>query len=339
MELERARGSVTRRAFVRGAGLAGLGLVAGCGGLPWQAQQSSKMPRVGVLLSVPAYPVGAPSAPATLRAALQELGYVERQNIVFDVGSAEGHADRVPDLAADLIQAAPDVIVTPSFPNTRAFAEANPAVPIVAVAMGDPVRSGQAASLARPGGNLTGIGVFLSQLAAKRLELLKEAVPAITRVGAVTSSSAPGLGVAEAAAGRLGVQLEPLAIGGPEDLERAFSEAAERGVEALLVLEGITIVAYQAQIAALAAAKRLPAIADRRSFVEAGGLLSYGPDLVDAWRRAATYVDKILKGAHAGDLPIEQATRFDFVINRKTADALGLAIPQHVLLQATEVIQ
>jgi putative ABC transport system substrate-binding protein len=242
------------------------------------------------------------------------------------------------DLAADLIQLSPDVIVTAAFPGTRAVAQANSNIPFVVVTMGDPVGTGLAASLARPGGNVTGTSVFLFELIGKRLELLRDAVPGISRVG-VMALADRGFDEAQRAASVLGIQLQLLEVARPENLSRAFAVATQERVEALLVLSGPTLTAYQPQIAAGAATNGLPAMADRRSFVRAGGLMAYGPNLLDSWRRAATYVDRILKGSSPADLPIEQPMTFEFVVNMKTARELGITFPHEIMLQVTEVVE
>jgi putative tryptophan/tyrosine transport system substrate-binding protein len=336
--MERRGSYLNRRQFVLGTGMTGLGLLAGCGRLPWQAQVAAKVPRIGVLLAVPAAPAGAPSAPRALQEGLSELGYVDGQNIVVDVRYADGRPELLPELAAELVQLSPDVIVTATFSGTRDFARANSRIPFVVVTMGDPIATGLADSLAHPGGNITGTSVFLFELIGKRLELLRDAVTGISRVG-VMGLADRGYDEAERAARTLGIGLELLEVARPEDLDRVFATATRERVDAVMVLPGPTLTAYQPQIAAWTAATRLPAMADRSSFVQAGGLMAYGPNLRDSWRRAATYVDKILKGKSPAELPIEQPMTFDFVVNMKTAQALGISFPDEIMLQVTEVIQ
>ena len=304
------------------------------------AQPPPKTPRIGYLGSA------SPSAGAHLleafRQGLRELGYVEGQNIVIEFRSAEGKWERLPDLAAELVRLKVDVIVG-NTPATLTAKQATRTIPIVMAVAGDPVGSGLVASLARPGGNVTGSSIMVPELAGKRLQLLKEVVPGASR-GAVLSNPTVTttklvVGETEAAARLLGVQLRSLEIRAPEDIDRAFEAAIRGRASALIVVDDPLVVAHRARIIALAAKSRLAAVYPLREFVDAGGLMSYGANIADSYRRAATYVDKILKGAKPTDLPVEQPTRFEFAINMKTAKALGITFPQSILIRADQVIQ
>jgi putative ABC transport system substrate-binding protein len=273
---------------------------------------------------------------------LRELGYVEGNNLLIQYRFSEGKADRLPQLAADLVRLKVSVIVAVFNTPTSAALQATRSIPIVGIGLGDPVGIGLAASLARPGGNVTGTASYLPELGGKPLELLKEVIPDVKRVAVLWNPSnpahAPFLRDVQPSARSLGIQLQPVQAVNPEDLEEALRSAA-RAAQAVWVLGDAMFVGHRARIAALAAAARLPALSAGPPIVEAGGLMSHGPHLPTMFRRAATYVDKILKGARPGDLPIEQPTKFDIVINLKTAKALGLTIPQSLLLQATHVIE
>jgi putative ABC transport system substrate-binding protein len=326
---------------VQGAGVVGLGLLAGCGRLPWQAQEPAKIPRVGFLyprpLSAP------PDRVAPFREGLRELGYVEGQNIELVLRSAEGEYERLPALAAELVRLPVDVIVASAMPAIQAAQQATSTIPIVMGLVVDPVETGLTTSLARPGGNITGLSMMATALAAKQLELLKETAPALSDVAVLWNPANPGnppqLRQVEAAARALELRLGPVEARSPTEFEGAFEAITREQSDGLIVLVDTVFIDYRARIADFASTTRLPAVYGLRDHVEAGGLMSYSASQADMMRRAATYVDKILKGAKPADLPIEQPTIFDFVINLKTAQALGLTIPQHVLLQATEVIQ
>jgi putative ABC transport system substrate-binding protein len=315
----------------------GLGLLAGCGRLPWQAQAPAKIPQLGYLS---AFAPG-DGLTAAFREGLREHGYIEGQNIVIEYRFAEGRQDRVPELAAELVRLSPELIVT-SGTGTRAVKEATSTIPIVMAASGDPVGSGLVTSLGRPGGNVTGSTLMSPQLGAKRLELL-EAVAGPARVAVLGNGADPAVAVQlkeiQAAAPALGLQLLVLDVRAPEELEAAFETVLRERPGALLVPLDPLLNVHSQRVRDLAAQGRLPTMWYVRQAVEAGGLMAYGPSHLDAHRRAAYYVDRFLKGANPADLPIEQPREFDFVINLKTARALGLTIPQHVLLQATEVIQ
>ena len=333
----------SRRQFVPGAGVAGLGLLAGCGRLPGQAAPA-RPPRVGVLGGA----LPAPSAQfIAFRHKLVELGYTEGQDITIEHRTAAGRNEKLPELAAELVRLPVDLIVAAGDPAIHAAKQANDMIPIVMAASRDPVDAGHVSSLARPGGNVTGLSFFDAQLGGKRLELLKEAVPTIARVGILGSSTLmPEYKADEVVAPALGVQLQLIEVRSPEDLVGAFDVATGARVDAVIVAGGgdpanfnVINFAFASSIANEAMLRRLPSMSERRDFVQAGGLMAYGPSIPDLWRRAATYVDKILKGTKPADLPVEQPTTFDFVLNLKTAQALGLTIPPHVLLQATEVLQ
>jgi putative ABC transport system substrate-binding protein len=329
----------SRRLFLHSSlTLAGLGLLAGCGRLPWQAPPA-KVPRVGLLWASEA---SNPNYEA-FRAGLRELGYVEDRNIRLEARSSDGDDDRLPSLAAELVSVPVDVIVTEGSPGTAAARAAAGTIPIVMARIGDPVGAGFVASLARPGGTITGLSFVAPELSGKRLQLLKETVPGLTRLGVpwVPANPSHAIQVREIqeAGEALGVQVLPLEVHGANDFEPAFQSATQLSVGGLIVFADPFFSSQRAQIVGLAGQSRLPTIYNAKEFVDAGGLMSYGPNTMDMFRRAATYVDKILKGAKPADIPVEQPTKFDLVINLTTARALGLTIPQEVLMQATEVIQ
>jgi putative tryptophan/tyrosine transport system substrate-binding protein len=329
--------TLSRRCFVQGAGLAGVGLLAGCGRLPFQSSQPPSTARVGLLANV-GLRTGA--ALSQVVAVLQEQGYVEGQNTVIEFRSAEGRPERLPELAAQLVAIPVDVILAAGPPAVRAAQAATRTIPIVMQFTGDPVAAGVVASLARPGGNVTGVTAMGSQLAGKRLELLKAAIPQLTRLAVllVAARGIVGEGELEAAAQFLALQLQMLAVD-IDDLEAAFNAMLGSHAEAVLLNgAGGTGLALP-HIVELATQRRLPLMSEDPEAVRLGGLMSYGPNFVALYGHAAGYVVKVLRGAKPADLPVEQPTTFDFVINLQTAQALGLTIPQHVLLQATEVIQ
>ncbi len=309
-----------------------------------KAQQPTKVPRIGVLFFSSPSTTSATSARFEgFRQGLRELGYIEGKNIVIERRFAEEKLERLPQLAADLVHLKVEVIVTGGPTSTRAAKEATVTIPIVMGQDSDPVGSGFVASLARPGGNITGLSSLAPEISGKRLELLKEIVPKLSRVAVFGTSTQAGnaqsLKETELAAGAFGVQLQYLDILGPKDLETAFREARKGRADAVLGLPSPVLIAQRTQVADLAVRSRMPAMYMASEFVDAGGLISYGPNYVDLYRRAATYVDKILKGAKPADLPVEQPTKFELVINLKTAKALGLKIPQSILIRADEVIQ
>jgi putative ABC transport system substrate-binding protein len=334
----------SRRQFVQGVGVAGLGLLAGCEfpRLPWQA---AKVPRIAFLSA------SSPSANLArveaFRQALRDLGYVEGESAVIEYRYAEGNLDRVSELAAELVRLKVDVIVTAAPSPTRAAKETTATIPIVMAYDPDPIGNGFVASLAHPGGNITGLSSLAPGISGKQLELLKEIVPGLSRV-AVLGTSIHGVyghlaldprsKELELAAGALGVQLQYSDVRRPEDIESAFGEARRGHADAAVVFASPILEADRTRVADVAAQHRLPTIYHVSEFVEAGGLMCYGVSFIALYRRAATYVDKILKGAKPADLPVEQPMRFDFVINLRTAQALGLTLPDRVLLQATELI-
>jgi putative tryptophan/tyrosine transport system substrate-binding protein len=306
-----------------------------------EAQQPTQIPRIGYLGGAD------PSANADRREAfrqrLRELGYVEGKNIVIEYRHAEEKLDRLPALAAELVRLKVDVIVTGGGRATRAAKEATKTIPIVMAQVPDPVGDGFVANLARPGGNITGLSALGPELSGKRLELLKETVPKLSRVAVLGTSTTPGnaqqLREVELAAGALKVKLQFLDVLDPKDIETAFRAASKGHAEGVLVLSASVFVSRRTQVLDLAQKSRLPAIYYRPEFVEAGGLMSYGVNDTDLYRRAATYVDKILKGAKPADLPVEQPTKFEFIINLKAAKQIGLTIPPNVLARADRVIK
>jgi putative ABC transport system substrate-binding protein len=323
-----------RRAFI-GAFAGGLVIARSAA----EAQPAAKVYRVGVLLVATAETV-APLVRA-LTEGLRDLGYVEGRNIVFERRYADGRLERLPDLAAELVRLRVDVIVTGSNVHLAAVQRATATIPIVFVAVGDPVGAGFIASLARPGGNITGLTSEASrEVQAKNLTLLKEIVPGLSRVGLLGQVlSQDGSAALEAAARQIDVALEVVDNRSPDDFEGAFAAMVGKRVGAVIVGGGPLTYMRRQQIADLALKHRLPAIHVLNEFAQAGLLMSYGPNLPEMYRRAASYVAKILRGAKPGDLPVEQPTKFELVINLRTAKALGVAIPQSLLLRADEVIQ
>jgi len=280
------------------------------------------------------------------RQGLRDLGYVEGRNVVIEYRDAEGKHERLPALAAELVALKVDVIVAPPTPAALAAKQATRTLPIVFFSVSDPVSSGLVTSLGRPGGNVTGLSDLTPELVGKCLEQLKQAVPGVSRAAVLWQPGAFGertekdlLKAAEVAARALGVRLQFVEARGPDDFDRAFSKMTSARADALTVLPTAMFVSERRRLVDLAAKNRLPTVFPYRESVDAGGLMSYGPNLADMYRRAATYVDKILKGAKPGDLPVEQPTKFELVINAKTAKALSLTIPQSVLLRADQVIQ
>ncbi len=303
------------------------------------AQPPPKIPRIGYL--GPTSPSAGARLLESFRQGLREQGYVEGQNIFVDYRWAEGRPDRFPPLAAELIHLRVDAIVTYNNAAVAALQQATRAIPIVVANMGDPVGSGFVASLARPGGNITGFSGLAEELGGKRLELLREAVPKVSRVAvlAVSQSSATQWREIQVAAKALKVTPQRVEVAGPDEIEHAFASFIRGRAQGLIVLPHAVTNDRRTQIVGLAAKNRLAAMYPDRQFVEAGGLMSYGPNFSDLHRRAATYVDKILKGRKPADLPVEQPTRFELVLNLKTAKVLGLTIPQSVLIRADQVIE
>jgi putative tryptophan/tyrosine transport system substrate-binding protein len=315
--------------------LCGLTLGALSAPLVGEAQQAGRVYRIGWLAPAP--------LPTTLDAFRDELrvfGYVESNNLVIEQRYANGKPERLASLVAELVGASADVIVTTGNPATAAAKATASSTPVVFVA-GDPVEAGFVASLAHPGGNMTGLNTLPAQLNAKRLELLREAFPKVSRVAILFEPRQLSTSVlqVEAAARSLGLRVTRLEVRGAYDFERAFEAAARNHVGALMPVSSALFHGERQRIVSLAALHRLPTIYEHRDFAEAGGLFSYGPDILALNRRAAAYVDKIFKGAKPADLPVEQPTKFELVINLKTAKGLGLTIPQTILLQATQVIE
>jgi ABC-type uncharacterized transport system substrate-binding protein len=310
-------------------------------GVTAEAQQPTKIPRIGYLVS--AFPSSTPARIEAFRQGLREVGYVEGKNIIIEFRYAEGKFDRLPALAAELVRLKVDVVVTTGALVTRAAKEATGAIPIVMANDTDPVSNGFVASLARPSGNITGLSTLAPELSGKRLELLKEIVPELSRVAVLGTSTGPGnaqtLREVELAAGVLKVQIQYLDVLGPKDIETAFRAASKARADAVLLLASSVFTSQRTQVADLAAKNRLPAVYAQPEYVESGGLMTYGPSMTDLFRRAATYVDKILKGANPADLPVEQPIKFEFVINLKTAKQIGLTIPPNVLVRADKVIK
>jgi putative tryptophan/tyrosine transport system substrate-binding protein len=306
-----------------------------------EAQQAGKVWRIGYL-GYSAESVESKNL-KVLRQRLRELGYVDGKNIALELRWAEGKPDRLADLAAELVRLRVDVLMAAGNESISALKEATQTIPIVMVVAGDPVGTGLVRSLARPGGNVTGLSNLGEELSVKWVEFLKEAVPRINRVGVLLVRNAPAHAAywreIQVAAQRRGVSPQSLEVGNLEKIERAFDALTKNHSDALIVLPGPVTFAHRQRIVDLAAKNKLPGMYPWREFVEAGGLMAYATSRSDMFRRAATYVDKILKGAKPGDLPVEQPTKFELVINLKTAKALGLTIPPSLLGRADEVIQ
>jgi putative ABC transport system substrate-binding protein len=324
-----------RRAFLVG------GVTALAAPLAAEAQSLGKIPRVGYVFA------RVSSVDQRLwdeaRQGLRELGYVEGQNITLEIRWAEGRSERLPELVAELIRFKLDVLVVATTPAALAAKNASRSISIVFVAVGDPVGNGLVASLARPGGNLTGLSFSNAEISAKRLELLKETLPSISRVAALTNPGNPIHATfwreTHTAAQALGLRLQRITVRAPEDFDQAFQAAARGRVDALLAFDDALTVGHRARLVTLAAKYRLPTMYGLREFPDAGGLFSYGANLPHQYRRTATYVDRILKGTRPADLPVEQPTKFELVINLKTAKALGLTIPPSLLARADQVIE
>jgi ABC-type uncharacterized transport system substrate-binding protein len=304
-----------------------------------QAQPAGKVPRIGILApGSSAFPTSAYHD--SFRHGLRELGYIEGKNIFIEIRYAEGKQDQLSDVATELVKLKVDVIVTATRPGVLAAKNATSAIPIVFAAVGDPVRAGLVSSLARPGGNITGLSIIETELFGKRLELLKETFPKITRVAYFREATSQGTAEMQAAAARaLGLQLQSLEVRSAKDFDGAFQAILKERAQALTTAASPVISTNQQRIVAFAAKNRLPALYPYSEFIEAGGLMFYGVSFSDLFRRAATYVDKILKGAKPADLPVEQPTKFDFVINLITAKQIGVTIPPNVLVRADKVIK
>jgi putative ABC transport system substrate-binding protein len=300
-----------------------------------EGQQAGKVPRIGIL------DPGIPHLFAAFRDAMRQRGYVEGQNIAFEVRSAQGRPEQIRGLAAELVKLGPDVIVSAANLPLNALKQETKTIPIVAAAIGDAVAAGLIKNLAKPDGNITGLSFLNTELSGKRLEVLRQTFPKIRRVAMLNDfNNAAGFADETAhAAKRLGVHLQRIDVRSPDDFERAFDATRRDRADAIDVLASAFFNAHRVQIVKLVAGTRLPAIYESREYAEAGGLMTYGQNLDDLFRRAAVYVDKILKGARPADLPMEQPTKFELVINLKTAKALGLTIPQSLLQRADQVIE
>jgi putative tryptophan/tyrosine transport system substrate-binding protein len=316
-------------------------ILAGCAATAWplatRAQQRQKVPRIGVLW---------PNPPATfdfMRQGLRDFGYVEGQNIAFEFRWAEGKLDQLPELAADLVRRQVDVIVTLAPQATLAAKQATQTIPVVFVAMGDPVASGVVPSLARPGANLTGTTRMLPEMSAKHVELLKEAVPSLTKLALLwnptNSSHQPALHAVRAAARSLSVQIQLLEVRAAAELDGTFDKVIRERADGMLFIADPVFFIQLKRMGDFVGSNRLPAIANFVEFPRLGGLMGYAPSIPDEFRHAASHIDKILKGAKPADLPIEQPTKFQLVINLKAATALGLTIPPTLLATADEVIE
>ena len=330
----------TRRTFL--CGLTLCGIVASVAA---EAQQAGKVARIGFLLTGSlAYPETQATIEA-FRQGLGEHGYIEGQNIVVEYRAADGMIERLPALATELTRLKVDLIVAGATPGARAAQQATTTIPIVGVSMGDPVRDGLVASLAKPGGNVTGTTFLGPELVPKRLELLKEALPGVSRVAVLWHPGAFGEQTmrdmwkeAEASARTLGLKLRRVEVRGPDEFDLGFSTITRDRAQALFVFPSTMLFNERRRLVALAAKHRVPLVGNAKEFAMLGALVAYGASLQESARRAATYVNKILKGARPADLPVEQPTKFELVINLKTAKTLGLTIPQSLLQRADQVI-
>ena len=330
-----------RRALPSFAVAAIVAVVVACGFSHASGQTRDSMPRVGMLTPAPS----ATAKPAwdAFREAMKALGYVEGKSVVYEYRSAEGQLERLPQLAAELVKLPVKVMVVANTPGNLAAKKATTTIPIVMVAIGDPVRVGLVSNLGRPGGNITGFTNLSGQIAAKRLQLLKEVIPTATRIGMIGNPGDPNALIqiqdAEAAARDFKIQLRLFTVKEEAQLEPAFEAARSWRAQALLRLVDPLQVSLRARTIELAAKSRIPMMYGSRDDAEAGGLIGYGVDPVESYRRAAAYVDRILKGAKPGDLPVQQPTRLELGVNLKTAAALNVKIPQAILVQADQVIQ
>lgn len=304
------------------------------------AQQPGKVYRIGFLWDSPS---AFQASIEAFRQGLRDLGWVEGRNLAIEYRWADGKPERMRELAQELVRLKVDVIVAPSSIYTGAARQATSTIPIVFMSHADPIRSGHVASLARPGSNATGLSLMMTETNVKSLELLKEAVPGLTRVAVVwdpaTPSHAPGLKAIEAAGPVLGLRIVPVAVRSASEYEGAFAAMGRERADGVLVLSTPLYISGAQRLAELALTHRLPSLFGPKEAVQAGGLMSYSPDRTDLWRRGASYVDRILKGAKPGDLPVEQPAKFELVINVKTAKALGLRISPSVLARADQIIE
>jgi putative tryptophan/tyrosine transport system substrate-binding protein len=332
---------LSRRQFVVGVGASSSALLAGCGRLPWPGQQAAKVPRVGFLA------VGSREGRAPLIAAflqgLRDLGYAEGQNFTIEYRFSDAADDRLPALAADLVARRVDAILASGTLAALAAKQSTSTIPIVAGASADLVGTGLVQSLARPGGNVTGLSIMAPVTAGKRLQLLQETVPGLVQVAVVLNETSPAHVLqereVETAAPVLGITVHSLRVHSARDLEETVRAARAAGDQAIYLTADPLFLNARVQLAELALSYGLPSVFEVRENVEAGGLLSYGPNFASLYRRAAYYVDRILKGASPADLPVEQPMRFDFVVNMITARELGITFPNEIMLQVTEVIQ
>jgi putative ABC transport system substrate-binding protein len=332
-------GRVSRRAFVAGAGATGAGLLAGCGRWPGQAEPPAKVYRIGLL-----WGARTPESPeaAAFRQGLQEYGWREGENVTLEYRMADGRPERLSPFAAELVRLPVDIILTGGPAATLVAKQATDSIPIVIANTPDAVEEGLVASLARPGGNVTGLTAMRGRTAGKRLQLLKEALPSVSHVAVLSGRGSQfplQVEVAQEAAELLGIRLSLSEVDRPADLEHAFDAAIRENAGAVLVLTNERLLAVHARVVELAAERGVPAMYDERVYMNAGGLMVYAPNSPALVRRAAYYVDRILKGAKPADLPVEQPMTFDFVVNMKTAAALGITFPNEILLQVTELIQ
>ena len=307
------------------------------------AQTPGKVWRVGFLAQRRVDFVESDLYYGPFRQGMRELGYVEGRNLMIEWRSAEGKAERLPELAAELTRLQVEVIATVGTPAAMAAQKATTTIPTVMIAMGDPIGSGLVKSLARPGGNKTGISIMTSELTPKLLEMLRSMVPKVVRVAVllnpVNASNTVALKNIQIAAQKLGLKVQPVEAGTPEEIANGFSAMTRETAGALIVMRDPIFQQHRNQIAQLAMERRLPSIASSSEYVEIGGLISYGPNVRENYRLAAKYIDKIFKGANPGELPIEQPTTFELFVNMKTAKALGIKVPQTILIQATKVIE
>jgi putative ABC transport system substrate-binding protein len=306
-----------------------------------KAQESAKIPRIGILEL--ASPAASASQLKAFQQGLHDLGYVQGKNIILEYRYADGKLDRLPKLAAELVGSKVDAIVTRSTGSIRAAMNASKTIPIIFPSAGAPVEDGLVASLARPGGNVTGLTQLSAELDGKKLEILKQAAPKVTHVALLWTVGSARVGErsreADPAAKALGMRLHSLELKDSDDFARIFDAAKQAGVQALSLAPSPLLFTHRAVIFDFVAKNRLPAMYSTKDFVEAGGLMSYGQDIIDNWRRAATFVDKILKGAKPADIPVEQAMKFEFIVNQKAAKQIGLMIPPNVLARADRVIR
>jgi putative ABC transport system substrate-binding protein len=328
---------IDRRTF-----LASLSLSVLAAPLAAEAQQPVKLPRIGVLFA--STPAATSHLLDGLRQGLREQGYVEGQHIILESRYGQAGTERMSDVAAELVRLKVDVLVAATDPATAALKQQTQTIPIVMANSTDPVGTGFVASLARPGGNVTGLSALSPELSGKRLGLLREVIPGLARVAIIWNPDVRGAlfdyKETEAAARSLRLQLQSVEVSRSEDLDRAFSAVTNQRAQALIVqTPNPVLFANRSQIASFAQRTRLPSMYGQKEFADAGGLITYGPNTADMWRRAATYVDKILKGVKPEDLPVQQPTKFELVINLKTAKTLGLTIPQSLLVRADEIIQ